>query len=172
MLAGAMAGGVMAFANCPIELLKVRLQVQDPTRPRLYSGIIDCARQTIRSQGILGLYRGFNATFLRDVPSFAAYFAMYEGLKQTFGDSAPSLIVAGGLAGIAAWLPAFPQDVVKSQMQSSSEHRSAIHCARMIYQKHGLSGFFRGFVPTMARAFPANAATFLAYEAIYSILTK
>lgn len=28
-LAGGMSGVVMAFVNCPIELLKVRLQVQD-----------------------------------------------------------------------------------------------------------------------------------------------
>lgn len=29
-LAGSMAGSVMAFLNCPIELLKVKLQTQDP----------------------------------------------------------------------------------------------------------------------------------------------
>lgn len=29
-LAGSMAGSVMAFLNCPIELLKVKLQIQDP----------------------------------------------------------------------------------------------------------------------------------------------
>lgn len=28
--AGSMAGSVMAFLNCPIELLKVKLQTQDP----------------------------------------------------------------------------------------------------------------------------------------------
>lgn len=29
-IAGSMAGTVMAFFNCPIELLKVKLQTQDP----------------------------------------------------------------------------------------------------------------------------------------------
>lgn len=29
-IAGGLAGAVMAFFNCPIELLKVKLQVQDP----------------------------------------------------------------------------------------------------------------------------------------------
>ena len=29
-IAGSMAGSVMAFLNCPIELLKVKLQTQDP----------------------------------------------------------------------------------------------------------------------------------------------
>lgn len=29
-LAGSMAGSVMSFLNCPIELLKVKLQIQNP----------------------------------------------------------------------------------------------------------------------------------------------
>lgn len=29
-MAGSMAGSVMSFLNCPIELLKVKLQIQDP----------------------------------------------------------------------------------------------------------------------------------------------
>lgn len=29
-VAGSMAGSVMSFLNCPIELLKVKLQIQDP----------------------------------------------------------------------------------------------------------------------------------------------
>jgi solute carrier family 25 carnitine/acylcarnitine transporter 20/29 len=29
-IAGAFAGSVMSFFNCPIELLKVKLQTQDP----------------------------------------------------------------------------------------------------------------------------------------------
>ena len=30
-IAGGLAGSVMALFNCPIELLKVKLQVQDPS---------------------------------------------------------------------------------------------------------------------------------------------
>lgn len=29
-MAGSLAGFVMSFLNCPIELLKVKLQIQDP----------------------------------------------------------------------------------------------------------------------------------------------
>lgn len=97
----------MAFVNCPIELLKVRLQIQDPTKPKVYSGIVDCARQTMRVQGPLGLYRGLTATLLRDFPSFAAYFGVYDLLKRISVSSSGSkqpptlhLLIAGGLSGI------------------------------------------------------------------------
>lgn len=104
-MAGALAGSAMAFANCPIELLKVRLQVQDPTKPKLYGNIFDCARQSFRRQGLIGLYRGMTPTILRDIPSFAAYFGLYEWMKTVWrtpeGHNTPlHLICAGGLAGM------------------------------------------------------------------------
>lgn len=179
-VAGAMAGAVMSVVNCPIELLKVRLQVQDPTRPRIYRNIFDCAQQMVRAGGITGLYRGYMTTLFRDVPSFAAYFGIYESLKRAFynrphdyhdKDYTSSLhplqaLLAGGIAGLAAWLPCYPQDVIKSRMQASSHYSSTLHCAKTLIIEGGWQSLFRGFAPTMARAFPANAATFLAYELV------
>lgn len=177
-MAGAMAGAVMSLANCPIELLKVRLQIQDPSRPRLYSNIFDCAWKTIRGSGLSGLYRGYSATFLRDVPSFAAYFGAYEWMKSMLSSTSDDrhshtsslhplhALLAGGIAGIVAWLPCYPQDVVKSRIQAmaSSHPTSTWSNFKSLLSEGGWRYLFRGFTPTMARAFPANAATFLAYE--------
>lgn len=104
IISGSLAGSVMAFVNCPIELLKVRLQIQDPTRPKLYKNILDCARQVLMADGVKGLYRGITATLLRDIPSFAGYFGVYEGLKMAMlsdsGQLTPfHLFLAGGIAG-------------------------------------------------------------------------
>lgn len=180
----------MSFANCPIELFKVRLQIQDPSRPRLYNNIFDCARKSIASRGITGVYRGITATLLRDVPSFAGYFGTYEAMKMWLRpESGPltslNLLVAGGVAGFGkiffhpppslllagAWLPCYPQDVIKSRMQTSTNYKTTLDCTISIFQEQGIKGFFRGFGPTMARAFPANAATFLAYEFVHSRLS-
>jgi solute carrier family 25 carnitine/acylcarnitine transporter 20/29 len=45
-----------------------------------------------------------------------------------------------------------------------ARYKGVFDCAHKIYSELGIRGFFRGFGPTMLRAFPANAATFLAYE--------
>lgn len=42
--------------------------------------------------------------------------------------------------------------------------------ARMIYRRDGWRGFLIGFTPCLARAFPANAAAFLAFEWTMSAL--
>jgi solute carrier family 25 carnitine/acylcarnitine transporter 20/29 len=164
----------MAFANCPIELLKVRLQVQDTSRPIVYRNIWHCAVESIKLQGFSGVYRGFTATLLRDIPSFAGYFGTYEVLTRSlYPRDRPSvwpLLLAGGLAGFGAWIPCYPQDVIKSRMQSNPSYRSSLECARHIYAEAGWRGFWRGMGPTMARAFPANAATFFGYEVVKAAL--
>ncbi len=162
----------MAGVNSPVELLKVRLQVQDHKNKK-YKNIFDCAIKTVKTDGFAGLYRGLTATILREIPSFAGYFAVYEGMKSflntntTIHNTIWNPIISGGCAGIAAWLPCYPQDVIKSVIQSSSDTKLTIsQASRRIYQTAGLKGFFKGFTPTMIRAFPANAATFLGYELV------
>lgn len=57
-------------------------------------------------------------------------------------------------------------------MQSSPVHRSVVACAQSIFADHGIRGFFKGLGPTMARAFPANAATFFVYELVSAQLGR
>ncbi|KAI8805107.1 mitochondrial carrier domain-containing protein [Cladochytrium replicatum] len=168
-LGGALTGGVIAFVACPIELLKVKLQTQYSNSG---GGLIKVAVNTVRTNGFSGLYRGITATVLRDIPSFAAYFGTYEYLKNVLSRNSThelqptDLLLAGGTSGIACWIPCYMQDVVKSRIQSDVAIRSisTLEYAKEVYQSLGFSGFFRGFAPTMLRAFPANAATFVAYE--------
>lgn len=159
-LAGAFSGAMMAFANCPIELVKVRLQLQKANQKGV--GILQLSYKILKGpKGIRALYKGFPITVAREIPSFAIYFSLYDYLKHEH----PSLkLFAGGIAGIAAWLPAYPQDVIKSNMQSLDGERKTIEQIKKIYKSNGLKGFFRGFLPTLLRAFPANIATFATYE--------
>jgi len=220
-VAGALSGGVMSLLNCPVELLKVRLQVQYTQSAALaadvskavgagvspilnttasgiggagvvldkagasvrnmstlptakaYKGVLDCGVRTYRESGVVGLFRGITPTLFRDIPSFAAYFVSYEVIKNgaaaLHGSPEPvvaDMLFAGGCAGIAAWLTCYPQDMIKSRMQSDARYKTTVECIRALAKESngGIKVFFRGFGPTMARAFPANAATFLAYE--------
>ncbi|KAJ3029835.1 hypothetical protein HDV00_009368 [Rhizophlyctis rosea] len=171
--------GVGIWFNAPFELLKVKLQTQNlslassPNAKPQYSGVFDCGMKVMRERGVTGLYRGVGITLLRDIPSFAAYFGVYEGTKMLLSGNDPKaelgaaqLILAGGMAGIAAWLPCYPQDVIKSRIQSDNRNASVgTYIKEILRSSNGsVRGFFKGFAPTMLRAFPANAATFLAYE--------
>lgn len=83
-LAGGAAGFVGGFILSPVELIKVKLQVQTEAsrERRVYSGPIDCAKQILKTEGPKGLARGLGATWWRDVPGFGIYFVVYEGLRR------------------------------------------------------------------------------------------
>jgi solute carrier family 25 carnitine/acylcarnitine transporter 20/29 len=70
-----------------------------------------------------GLFKGFWATFWRDVPGWAVYFYAYEGLKKlAFNENQSKSwdcflrLMCGGIAGQLSWVVSFPFDVVKTHM--------------------------------------------------------
>lgn len=51
------SGLVSSVLSTPADVIKTRLMNQDPARP-LYRGTWDCARQTVRAEGLPALYKG------------------------------------------------------------------------------------------------------------------
>ena len=134
-----------------------------------------------------------SSTISREIPCYAAQFFAYESLKRSFtreGESVDDLgpiplIISGGLSGICGWVFSYPQDFIKSQLQSEPYNRPSqyrknpflfdggfIDCWRDTVRRNGYSALWRGFGTCAARAFPANAAGFLAYEFGLSVLKK
>ncbi len=67
------------------------------------------------------MYKGFWATFWRDVPIFGAFFFIYDFLsrkiikeKDNEATKHLKLIMISGLAGVCNWVPTYPADLVKS----------------------------------------------------------
>eukprot|EP00386_Alphamonas_edax_P001989 GDKI01005994.1.p1 GENE.GDKI01005994.1~~GDKI01005994.1.p1 ORF type:complete len:299 (-),score=90.42 GDKI01005994.1:26-922(-) len=176
--AGAFSGVVGSVVVCPVELLMVRLQTQHVLSPGklLYTGPLDCAQKMIRAHGVWGgLYKGFGATVIRSIPDCTAYFGTYELLKQAVtpkdkkGDIPMfSLFMCGGFAGVCAQLTQLPFDRVKSFLQTQSDthptYRGFSDCLRGLVRQEGFFGLYKGIGPVLVRAFPANAACFLAFE--------
>ncbi|XP_078428343.1 mitochondrial substrate carrier family protein [Wolffia australiana] len=183
-------GAVISFILCPSELIKCRMQVQGcssatfPSYPR-YNGPLDCALQTVKSEGIHGLFRGGSATLLRESIGNAVFFSTYEftryfmrshlnpdslGLtssRQKLFLDIGSGIFSGGLAGMAFWSAVLPIDVAKTVIQTSSENnscRSPLWTIQAIYRTVGFRGCYAGLGPTLLRAFPANAAAIVTWE--------
>ncbi|GAB1521329.1 carnitine transporter [Rhizoctonia solani] len=166
----------------PAERVKVLLQIQGQGGQSKYSGPTDVVRQLYREGGLKSVFRGTAATLARDGPGSAAYFVAYEVAKKqlTPAGSDPSqlnlsaVVLAGGLAGVAMWSVAIPPDVIKSRLQSapSGTYSGFIDCTRKTIAKDGIKALWKGFGPAMARAFPANAATFLGVEASKKLFEK
>jgi solute carrier family 25 carnitine/acylcarnitine transporter 20/29 len=167
MLDYAIAGGFSAIPTTiittPMERIKVVIQTQDQIiGGRKYTGMFDAGSHMLKEGGISSLYRGTIATLARDIPGSMAYFVAYEwvyrALKPKDSDtlSIPSVIFAGGMAGVAMWSIAIPPDVIKSRIQSapSGTYKGFFDCAGKMVAQEGIGSLFKGLGPALLRAFP------------------
>lgn len=175
---GATAGFANGFLTGPIEHIRIRLQTQT-AETKAFDGPIDCAKKLYRANGLFnGIYKGLSPTLVRESVGLGIYFATYEALiKRELGkvknitrDDIPpwKLCLFGGLSGYTLWIGIYPIDVIKSKLQTDSltapKYKGPIDAFRDIWARQGVKGFYRGFVPTILRAAPANGATFAAFE--------
>ncbi|XP_057773035.1 mitochondrial arginine transporter BAC2-like [Salvia miltiorrhiza] len=174
-LGGIGTGATQSLLLSPVELLKIRLQLdQKGKTSESRRGPVDVARSIIRSQGWRGIYRGLGITVLRDAPSHGVYFWTYEyvreqlhpGCRKSGGETPRTMVVAGGLAGVASWICCYPLDVVKTriQAQSTSCYTGMLDCFATSVRQEGYSVLWRGLGTAVARAFVVNGAVFTAYE--------
>ncbi|XP_051870838.1 solute carrier family 25 member 48 [Pristis pectinata] len=198
--ASAVVGLVTVAIGAPVDLVKIRLQMQTQSvrsaklnfvgagsihsialnNQPLYRGPVHCISRILRNEGIAGLYRGVGAMYLRDIPGYCLYFVPYMLLCDWMmpeGSTSPNLYsvwLAGGVAGTISWGTATPMDVVKSRLQADGVHetryKGILHCIQQSYQKEGLTVFFKGTAVNAIRGFPMSAAMFLGYEFTLKIL--
>ncbi|KAI3697875.1 hypothetical protein L6452_30974 [Arctium lappa] len=185
----AFAGSIISFILCPSELVKCRMQIQgtDSVVPssRKYSGPLNCVIETVKTEGVTGLFRGGVTTLLRESIGNAVFFSTYEYLRHSMhsqlkGSSFDHTmidvgvgIVSGGLSGIAFWSAVLPLDVAKTIIQTTPDNnltKNPFKMLKSIYRRSGLGGCYTGLGPTASRAFPANAAAIVTFEAAAKVL--
>ncbi|TFK24413.1 mitochondrial NAD transporter [Coprinopsis marcescibilis] len=180
MLAGAGGGLVASIATCPLDVVKTKLQAQRIVQGQDgYQGSLGIVKTILRENGIRGLYRGLGPTILGYLPTWAIYFAVYDGIKSFFG--APPLggsgdriypaaqvkgyqplirehpwslhILSAMTAGAASTICTNPLWVIKTrfmtQMPGETRYRHTLDAALTIYRKEGVSVFYRGLVPSL-----------------------
>lgn len=171
--AGVMSGWTVSFVAAPVELAKAKLQVQYDAKTAAYKGPIDVIKKVYGAEGIRGLYKGLISTMI-----FRTHFFFWWGSYELITDwfqrntkmSAPAInFWAGGLSAcFGFWTTAYPSDVVKQVVLTNDKYsgnfKSWITAVRDIYTQRGIQGFFKGFMPSILRSFPANAAALAAFE--------
>jgi len=167
-LAALISGFVTSFLVNPFERVKILCQAE---AAGTYKNGLVCAQEIIATDGFVGfMTRGLGPTLLRETPSYGLYFVLYSLLMESpidvLGVFAP--LLAGALAGCGAWIPVYPIDVVKTQIQNTAgEERapSAMRAAQDLYARGGVAIFWDGLESKMLRAATNHAVTFFVFDA-------
>ncbi|KAF8634172.1 hypothetical protein AX15_001037 [Amanita polypyramis BW_CC] len=129
MIAGAGGGLVSSIATCPLDVIKTKLQAQRAVvgQPG-YLGVSDTIHKILREDGIRGFYRGLGPTILGYLPTWAIYFAVYDGIKTYFGQ--PPLGVTPSTASYSGTHTPdrlYPAAQVKGYQPVIREHPWSLH---------------------------------------------
>lgn len=182
-ISGTLSGVCIAVIVTPMELIKSRLQV-NRSKYNVQTPL-QFGKQIVNQSGVLGLYRGFTSVVLTRGSNYS-YFGGYCVIKQyilskhvnqpnhTNQLSMFESIVCGGSAGVIYWLSCYQFDTIKAQMmtQPADKQLNIVQTGKQIYHNGGISAFYRGFLPCVVRAIPANAAAFSTFELVMRLLPE
>ncbi|KAK8722485.1 hypothetical protein OTU49_012243 [Cherax quadricarinatus] len=187
LMGGSMGGVAAVYVGQPLDTVKVKMQ----TFPDLYKRMTGCFMQTLRRDGIRGLYAGtvpaLAANIAENSVLFAAYGVCQKGVAYALGTqrvedlSSFSNATAGFLAAFFSSLTLCPTELVKCRLQAmrevdlkSNKDPTRIgpwKLTRHILRAEGVPGLFRGLTSTFAREMPGYFFFFGGYEASRSLLT-
>ena len=178
-LAAGFCGFVTSFVVNPIERIKVILQSKVNTNIGS-DNYWRCFLDVLSTDGLSGLmFRGIEATLLREIPGYGFYFFAYQVLKlsplaEALGPSWAAL-VCGALAGMISWLPVYPADIIKTNMQARMGGRgvkslSMRQVAAEMMRNGGVAAFYDGIGAKLIRAAVAHGVTFFVYDRVMNLL--
>ena len=164
MLAG-VAAGVSKTVAAPIERVKLLVQNQDEMikQGRLdkpYTGVIDCTKRVLATEGIVPFWRGNLANVLRYFPTQALNFAFKDTIKALFAtpkDASPATkfatnIASGGAAGTMSLLFVYSLDFARTRLANDAKGKGGerqfnglIDVYVKTLKSDGIQGLYRGF---------------------------
>lgn len=191
-VSGAMAGCAATVGSYPFDLLRTVLASQG--EPKIYPNMRSAFLDIVRNRGIAGIYAGLTPTLIEIAPYAGLQFGTYDTFKRwmtvwnryrSYDSSNPEdslssfqLFLCGLAAGTAAKAVCHPLDVVKKRFQVEGLQRDPRYGARVeprayknmfdalhqIARTEGWPGLYKGIVPSIIKAAPAGAVTFVAFE--------
>jgi solute carrier family 25 carnitine/acylcarnitine transporter 20/29 len=196
-ISGGVGGACSVLIGHPFDLIKVRIQTSSictTTTTKNGGSITEMLCQTIRSEGVRGLFRGVSAPLVTVVPVTALSFWGYDIGQQLvhwyknsedqndgqFPTPATALsTVEIGIAGAVAAIPATfiiaPTERIKCLLQVQQHHqhhhpqkkqyyKGSLDCTKQVLKEGGIKSLYKGTIMTLVRGIPGTMAYFAMYE--------
>ena len=167
LVSGAIAGIIGSTATFPLDVVKTRLQNQKPNAEGKlpYKGMMDCLRQSLRADGLGGLYRALPAVLVGITPEKAIKLGVNDFMCEVFRQRLnteqlpiPYLVAAGATAGTCQFVATNPMEIVKIRMQTLKGYTTM-----QVVRELGFAGLYTGASATLMRDIPFSMFYFSTY---------
>ncbi|GAB2224381.1 hypothetical protein Drorol1_Dr00005137 [Drosera rotundifolia] len=171
-LAGALGNVVSSGIMVPKELITQRMQAG--AKGRSWEVLLE----VLGREGVMGLYKGYWATLLRNLPAGVLSYSSFEYLKagvlaRRNGKQLEPVesVCCGALAGAISASLTTPLDVVKTRLMTQGVDKAAavmyggvIEMVKFILKEEGWVGFTRGMGPRVVHSACFSALGYFAFE--------
>jgi len=159
------------FATCciqPMDMVKVRIQLQGEGGSKVQVNPVAIARQIIAQEGVKGLYTGLSAGLLRQATYTTSRMGIFKSMTSYldrhnmngFKEKAIAGLLAGGLGSIIGT----PADLALIRMQADGtlppeqrrNYTGVVNALVRIIREEGFFGMFKGCMPVVTRAMALN----------------
>lgn len=151
MASGGAAGASSLIFVYPLDYARTRLAMDVKSgHEREYKGLQDCILKSVKSDGLIGVYRGFGISVVGIIAYRAAYFGCYDTGKAFI--QSDSFFVMWGFAQIVtvcSGIMSYPLDTVRRRLMMQSgrkdiQYTGTIDCFTKIAKNEGTKAFFKG----------------------------
>lgn len=153
----------------PIDVIKVRRQINMNN-----IGLFRMTTDIIKNEGLSKLYKGINASVLRNGIFVSSKFIAYDIFKNIIKpDSFEKKVICGMAAGATGAIIGTPFDLVMVRLQSDKyKYNSIPNAFKEIYMKEGIKSYWKGCDLTIKRAIIVTACQFAVYDQMKENLNK
>jgi len=189
MLSG-VAAAVSKTAAAPIERVKLLVQnqaemIKQGRLDKPYTGVVDCVKRTLASEGVLPFWRGNLANVLRYFPTQALNFAFKDTIKGMFKTAKDASqvekfsknILSGGCAGSLSLLFVYSLDYARTRLANDAkgkggerQYNGLVDVYRKTLKSDGIQGLYRGFTISCVGIFIYRGMYFGMYDSLKPIL--
>lgn len=178
-MCGSLSGTCSTLLFQPLDLVKTRLQTvhgsMQPGSSRV--GMVSVLLTVVRTEKLLGLWKGVSPSFARTIPGVGIYFSTYYSLKQHFFPDGPPgalhAVLLGGGARTVAGVIMLPVTVIKTRFECGRySYGSVAGALRSVCRTEGPAALFSGLMATLFRDVPFSAIYVMFYSQTKAALPK
>ncbi|CAK1550616.1 unnamed protein product [Leptosia nina] len=178
-IAGGISGAVTRAIAQPLDVLKIRFQLQfEPiSNGSKYSSLLQAVTSIVKEEGISALWSGHIPAQMLSISFGVVQFSVYERLTQICQRTDPQFYLShkhwlnfsnGSVAATSATILSYPFDTVRTRLiaehKTNKAYKGFNDALKSMIRHEGVTSLFKGLMPTIAQIAPYAGIQFFVYK--------
>ncbi len=165
IVAGGVSGAVSRMIIAPLDVIKIRLQLESSPGKRIpiFSGMWPMFTTVFQEEGFISLWRGNSAAMVLwagyDATQFSIYGTMLRNLEALEAGNSKSMnhFIAGGIAGGGATVATYPLEIIRTAFAAQGippRFKTTREFVAYVLRSKGVRGLYTGMSMALVQIVP------------------